>query len=96
MNGLPDGACKYAETPIFTQATMPAKLTSMHDTKPGVWGKLVVLAGQLEYIVEGGKLPLQLKTAGEYTIIEPMVRHKVSLDKGAAFKIEFYRVDEQN
>lgn len=44
---------KYSETPVFSEETTPSKLTSVHDTKQGVWGKLVVLAGEIDYIVPG-------------------------------------------
>lgn len=47
---LPAGAAKYSETPTYSQATVPAGLLKDHATKPGVWGKLVVTAGQLLYL----------------------------------------------
>jgi len=40
---IPADVHKYAESPIFTENTVPEKLTTLHDTKSGVWGRLCVL-----------------------------------------------------
>ncbi len=87
----PDGLEKYAETPVFTDATVPAKLTSVHDTKPGVWGRLVVLTGALDYILAGPPEASTRVRASEFAVIEPTVPHRVALQPGASFKVEFHR-----
>lgn len=33
---LPDGVCKYSESPLFNEQTVPDKLTSKHNLKAGV------------------------------------------------------------
>lgn len=38
----------YRSTPIFDEKTLPAALRREHRTKPGVWGVVRVLAGQLK------------------------------------------------
>ncbi|MEZ5981007.1 MAG: DUF1971 domain-containing protein [Parvularculaceae bacterium] len=90
---FPASLSKYSETPVFTQDTVPEKLTSVHDTKRGVWGKLVVLEGALDYIVPGPPPARQRITPSTYGIIEPAVPHRVELIGPVCFKVEFYRED---
>ena len=47
--GLPPGLQAYRRTPVFDQDTLPAALRRQHQTKPGVWGLIHVLDGQLRY-----------------------------------------------
>ena len=82
---------KYSETPVFTQDTVPEKLTSVHDTKQGVWGKLIVLEGEIDYIVPGPPSACQRITPSNYGVIEPAVPHCVELIGPVRFKVEFYR-----
>lgn len=89
---LPPNAVKYAETPIFNSGTAPNKLTGTHDTKPGVWGKLVVLSGALDYVVLNEPTERIRVAAGEYAIIEPTVPHRVALIGPVTFKVEFHRL----
>ncbi len=84
---------KYSETPVFTEETVPAKLTSVHDTKQGVWGKLVVLEGALDDIVPGPPPARQRITPSTYGVIEPAAPHRVELIGPVRFKVEFYRED---
>jgi len=91
MITLPDHVQKYAESPIFTEETVPQKLTSIHDTKAGVWGRLIVIEGQLDFIIPGPPQitrPLDVNTAA---IIEPQRPHFVSLKGPVKFKIEFWK-----
>lgn len=88
---LPDGLEKYAETPVFSEATVPEKLTSLHDTKAGTWGRLLVLSGALDYVTEGPSPYRQRIAAGETGIIEPEVPHRVGLIGPVTFKVEFHR-----
>lgn len=38
----------YRSTPVFDEVTLPAALRREHRTKPGVWGVVRVLEGQVE------------------------------------------------
>lgn len=88
---LPDGVEKYAESPLFTEQTVPEKLTSEHDLKAGVWGKLCVIDGSLEYHTAGGTHQNQVLKAGEHAVIEPQQVHFVKPVRDVQFKVEFYR-----
>lgn len=91
QNDLPPNVKKYAETPIFTQDSVPAKLTSMHDTKPGVWGRLVIIEGTLDYVIEGLTSPVQHLDETCFGIIEPTIRHHITLTGPVKFKVEFFK-----
>ena len=91
MADLPVGVTKHSETPLFTETTVPAKLTARHDTKPGVWGRLVVVEGALDYVVPGPPETRQRVSAGGFAIIEPELIHHVSLMGPVAFRVEFYK-----
>ena len=88
---LPDGLEKYAETAVFSEATVPEKLTSLHDTKAGTWGRLLVLSGALDYVTDGPSPSRRRIAAGETGIIEPEVPHRVELNGPVMFKVEFHR-----
>lgn len=46
--GAPDDpVTPYRSTPVFDEHTLPAALRKRHCTKPGVWGVIRVLEGQL-------------------------------------------------
>lgn len=38
----------YRSTPVFDEITLPAALRREHRTKPGVWGVVRVLEGELK------------------------------------------------
>jgi tellurite resistance-related uncharacterized protein len=82
---------KYSETPVFTEATVPTSLQAAHATKPGVWGKLCVLTGGLDFVLEGTKPVVTSVSQGQHAVIEPTVRHHVQVDQPVTFKVEFYR-----
>lgn len=88
---LPDHVEKYAESPIFTNETVPAKLTSAHSTKANVWGRIRVLTGVLEYTLTGPPERSVTVKAGESHIIEPEVLHMVTLQEHTSFQIDFLK-----
>jgi len=91
LDTLPEQLEKYAETPIFTQQSVPEKLTNLHDTKVGVWGKLKVHTGCLMYVIPGPPHETKLVSAGDFAVIEPSILHKVDMVDDVSFSIEFHR-----
>jgi len=91
MTSLPNHVHKYADSPVFTEKTVPSKLTSVHDTKAGVWGRLILIKGQLDYIILGPPQIVKPLTSGTVAIIEPQIPHYVSLQGPVEFKIEFLK-----
>lgn len=88
---LPESVQKYAESPIFTELTVPRKLTQEHDTKSGVWGRLIVLEGALDFVIPGPPSTTQHIDKTTTAIIVPRVMHYVVLDEPVKFKIEFLK-----
>jgi tellurite resistance-related uncharacterized protein len=91
LHTLPDGVTKYSETPVFTEETVPEKVTNNHSTKAGVWGKLCVLEGSVDYIILGPPEDIKRVEAGDFAVIEPTVIHRALPVGTAKFKVEFYR-----
>ncbi len=96
FSALPDGAKRYSTSPIFNQETVPQALLKDHQTKAGVWGRLVVLDGSLDFVVPGQHPLTHPITAPGFAIIEPEIAHHVSLKKPVRFQIEFYRVERDD
>jgi tellurite resistance-related uncharacterized protein len=88
---LPDDVRKYSETPVFNEQTVPDNLTSEHNLKAGVWGKLCVIAGHLDYHVPGAPDQKHAIETGEHVVIEPRQVHFVRPIGDVRFKVEFYR-----
>ncbi len=88
---LPEGLVHYGGTAVFTEKTAPEKLLRAHDTKPGVWGKLVVLDGALDYVVPGPPEERLRIEGGGFGIIEPEVKHYVTPLGPVTFRVDFYR-----
>lgn len=92
---IPAEAQPYKQTREFTEHDMPAGLSSRHDTKPGVWGELVVLAGQLRFYdcsSEASELEPRELGVGRHGVIEPGAPHRVEPQPGTRFYVVFHRV----
>ncbi|MEM9494762.1 MAG: DUF1971 domain-containing protein [Pseudomonadota bacterium] len=90
-NELPQDVEKYFETGEFTEETLPKKITKTHDTKEGVWGRLVILDGALDYVIPGPPELVQRLSPGVYGVIRPREPHRVAVVGPVRFKIEFYK-----
>ncbi len=88
---MPDSVEKYAESPEFTQDTVPKRLTAAHDTKPGIWGIIRVAEGKLRYVVPGPPWREAVLTPDTPGLIRPTERHWVQPIGDVRFKVEFYR-----
>lgn len=91
MKDLPDNVSPYKKTPEFTELTVPAGLLGDHQTKNGVWGKIVILEGNLEYtILEPEKEIIHLDPK-IFGVVEPTVLHFVKPLGQVRFYVEFHR-----
>jgi tellurite resistance-related uncharacterized protein len=91
MRSLPPDVFPYKRTPDFTESTVPAGLLRSHNTKDGVWGKIVVLEGTLLYRIlepQVEEIPLSVSRFG---VVEPTVKHEVVPSAGVRFYVEFHR-----
>jgi tellurite resistance-related uncharacterized protein len=91
MKALPANVAAFKRTPDFTQSTVPAGLLRSHETKDGVWGKIVVLEGTLLYRILGPEAEEIVLSPDRHGVIEPTVSHEVVPSAGVRFFVEFHR-----
>jgi tellurite resistance-related uncharacterized protein len=91
MKFLPTSILAYKRTPEFTERTVPAGLLRSHQTKDGVWGKIVVLEGSLLYRILEPAVEEILLSPDRHGVVEPTVRHEVVPSSGVRFFVEFHR-----
>lgn len=91
MKALPESVVSYKKTPAFTSLLVPSRLPHAHCTKPGVWGKIVVLEGTLAYRILEPAVEEVLLSPDHFGVIEPTVKHAVSPQGECCFYVEFYR-----
>ncbi|MBV61248.1 MAG: tellurite resistance protein [Nevskiales bacterium] len=87
---MPPDFVAYKETPLFTQDTVPAALLRDHSTKRGVWGRIVVREGRLEYRIDIMNKRWNLDPGAPGTI-PPEVPHAVQPLGKVAFLVRFFR-----
>ena len=92
MKQLPEGLIEYDRTGEFDEATTPASfLENTHSTKPGVWCRVRILEGTLDYrILEPTEID-HILTPEQPGIVEPEVRHAFALRGPVRFVVEFLR-----
>lgn len=91
MNLLPFNVTRYKCTPEFTEITVPKGLLKDHKTKEGVWGRIVVVEGYLEYTILEPSLEVVELNPGKHGVVEPTVLHYINPLGKVRFYIEFLR-----
>lgn len=90
MEKIPDTYTPFKRTPEFTETTIPAGLLNAHKTRTGIWAKIVVVAGELDYhIIEPEEKVIRL-TPDTPGIIVPSMEHNVEAVGPVQFYVEFY------
>ncbi|MCA9685008.1 MAG: DUF1971 domain-containing protein [Myxococcales bacterium] len=88
---IPEAAAAYKRTPTFDGAGVPAALLRAHDTKAGVWGELVILAGSLLFVDLGDEQPRSERLGlGRHGLIQPERLHRVELAEDTRFFVVFW------
>lgn len=88
---LPCNVQKYAETPMFTETSVPKMLLGLHEINLGVWGRIVVLESQLDYIIPGPPERRYRLSPEQHGIIRPTQLHRVEVVGAVRFKVAFLR-----
>jgi tellurite resistance-related uncharacterized protein len=88
---LPADVVPYRRTAEFTETTVPAGLRRRHTTKPGVWGRIRVLEGELRYRILEPRLEERVLSAELPGVVEPEVPHEVEPIGAVRFYVEFLR-----
>ena len=91
MKELPSNVEFYRRTPEFTETSVPKGLLRSHSTKPGTWGKIVVVEGALRYRIVEPDIEEHTLEPGDCGIVEPTIRHEVQPQHKVRFFVEFYR-----
>lgn len=91
MKPLPSGVTPYKRTPEFTEQTVPPGLLHEHQTKESVWGRIVVLEGQLQYTINEPEIEVHILDQEHFGVVEPSVRHEVKPLGKVRFYVEFNR-----
>jgi len=91
MKILPDGVKPIRRTAEFDESTIPKGLLKAHNTKAGVWGKIVVLEGLLQYTINEPVEEIVILEVGKMGIVEPTIRHEVKALAAVRFYVEFYQ-----
>jgi tellurite resistance-related uncharacterized protein len=96
MAELPRQLSPYKRTATFDADSIPQGLLRAHQTKAGVWGKIVVVRGRLLLrILEPDLIETQIES-GEHAVIAPLQRHEVEPSDDIEFYVEFHREDPRH
>lgn len=90
MRWLPASVQAYRKTPVFTETTIPAGLLRDHSTKPGTWGLIHVISGDLRLHFAEDGTPERL-APGRPGVLPPEALHRVAADGPVRFFVEFFR-----
>ncbi len=91
MKTLPKNLSKYKQTPKFTEKTVPKGLLNDHNTKAGVWGKIVLEKGEIEYVISEPETKSYILTPDYFGVVEPEVKHYITPKGEVLFYVEFYK-----
>lgn len=91
MKLLPPEVSPYKKTPTFDEETVPKGLLSDHRTLEGVWGRIVVLEGELSYTIKGEPDEVIVLSPGTDGVVEPQVVHFVRPKGKVKFFVQFYK-----
>lgn len=90
MRWLPSSVKAYRRTPVFTETSIPDGLLRDHSTKPGTWGLIHVISGELRLHFTETETPERL-APGRPGVLAPQVGHRVAADGPVRFFVEFFR-----
>ena len=91
MKELPENITSYKKTPEFDESSIPKGLLKAHQTKKGVWGKIVISEGQLEYKINESETEIVILDKNKYGVVEPTIFHEVKAIGEVKFHVEFYK-----
>lgn len=91
MPRLPPLASTYKETAIFDERTVPTGLLARHALRADTWGRIVVIEGRVDYVVESDPALTFVLKPGVDGGVAPEQPHHVTPHAGARFKVCFLR-----
>lgn len=91
MKELPENVTSYKKTPKFDESNIPKGLLKAHQTKEGVWGKIIISEGQLEYKINEPEIEILILDKSRYGVVQPTVLHQIKAIGKVKFYVEFYK-----
>ena len=91
----PDNFKVYRKTAEFNERTIPPSLRRDHSTKAGVWAKIQVIEGKLNYRIDPLAAQFELSPAVPGIVI-PEARHHLEAIGSVRFFVEFYKRAESD
>lgn len=90
MKTLHESLNPVRRTPEFDEGSIPKGLLKAHQTKAGVWGKIVIIEGKLQYKINQPEEEITILDAEKFGVIEPVILHQVKPLGPVKFYVEFY------
>lgn len=91
MKEIPVNVTSYKKTPEFDESSIPKGLLKAHQTKEGVWGKIILTKGKLEYKINGAESVIVILDKNNHGVVEPAILHEVKAIGDVKFYVEFYK-----
>jgi tellurite resistance-related uncharacterized protein len=88
---LPEGFAPYRRTPDFDESTIPPALRSRHETKVGVWARIHVTRGCIEYRVHEPYDRVEQLGPDRPGLVLPEVPHELAVIGPVELHVEFWR-----
>ena len=88
---MPRRHAPYRQTPEFDECSVPDALRKRHTTRAGVWARIHVTRGALEYHVHGEDPRVEQLTPDRPGTVVPEVEHHVETPEPVTFLVEFWR-----
>ena len=88
---IPDGYEPYRRTAAFDENTVPDALLRHHSTKRGVWARIQVTRGELDYHLHAPFDSHERLTPQRPGIVLPEVEHHLAVSGPVSFFVEFLR-----
>jgi len=95
MHAIPTDFVNYKSTPVFTPDNIPKMFLHLHNTRAGVYGKIMVITGSLKFYgftERRGEIEQEIVIEqGESAVSPPEYWHKVEfMTDDTRFRVDFY------
>jgi tellurite methyltransferase len=88
---IPSGYEPYRRTSLFDERSVPGALLDHHSTKRGVWARIHVTGGSLDYHLHAPFDSRERLTPLAPGVVLPEVEHHLELSGPVSFFVEFWR-----
>jgi tellurite methyltransferase len=88
---IPSGYEPYRRTPVFDERSIPPALLRHHATKPGIWGRIHVTYGSVDYLMDAPFHSKERLCEDSPGVVVPEVDHHLEVSGRVSFFVEFWR-----